>query len=128
MEGLNQEDRVVRDWYIHLCDPTLPENPTVLNTQRHQGARLCGATVQSLKLDMTRSRCIRDPIDCNKRRDRCAHVSHVRLCPGVIMIHVHKLVIAPPGAISVGRGMGRSAKTMSAWNVCLCVCGWSCPL
>jgi len=29
---LNQEDRVVRDWYIHLCDPTLPENPTVLAT------------------------------------------------------------------------------------------------
>jgi hypothetical protein len=27
---LNQEDRVVRDWYVHLCDPTLPENPTVL--------------------------------------------------------------------------------------------------
>jgi len=29
---LNQEDRVVRDWYVHLCDPTLPENPTVLAT------------------------------------------------------------------------------------------------
>lgn len=27
---LNQEDRVVKDWYVHLCDPTLPENPTIM--------------------------------------------------------------------------------------------------
>ena len=32
------------------------------------------------------------------------------------------------GAITVGRGMGHSAKTMSAWNVCLLACPWSCHL
>ena len=27
---LNEDDRVVKGWYLLLCDPTLPENPTVL--------------------------------------------------------------------------------------------------
>jgi hypothetical protein len=27
---LDQQDKVVKDWYIHLCDPSLPENDTLL--------------------------------------------------------------------------------------------------
>lgn len=27
---LDQDEKVVRDWYLHLCDPTLPENDALL--------------------------------------------------------------------------------------------------
>ena len=29
-QWMNQKDRIVKGWYVHLCDPTLPEADTLV--------------------------------------------------------------------------------------------------
>jgi hypothetical protein len=37
-QWLNQDDKIVKDWYLLLCDPTLPESDGFLNEEHLPGA------------------------------------------------------------------------------------------